>query len=194
MTDKTTDKTERQNHSPNPQAAPVKWRVLSLCLAAVFSAVLFTVHAFAAGHCSTVIREEAHAVLREAFPVFFPGKETPLPGRNLDLRAGTAFQWVFPVEAPGPGLQSAYARDLVFVVPVSGLSGPELSVFYFSPGSGVLFLGNCHRTLPESPEAAGDTGISPGNLKKWTERIGETAAGIIARSSGMRAGSGGSAN
>lgn len=165
----------------------LRWRVIFACIAAALLGLALLFNLLGSRRSEDAVRRKANEVLAERFASVFAEREAPAAGeRAYPQSGGAALQFVFWAQGRRGG--SPYADELIFVVPVAGLSGPVLSVFYYTQGRGAVFLGNCRGEELFSLQAGGggqDGGISEGNLRKWTAKIEKAARGIIA-SAGRR--------
>lgn len=160
----------------------LRWRVTFACIAAALLAIALLFNFLGASRSEDAVRRKADEVLAERFASVFAERVSPVAGeRAYPESGGSAFQFVFWAQSRVGS--SPYAGELIFVVPIAGLSGPVLSVFYYTQGQGAVFLGNFRGVEVSSFQAGGggqDAGISEGNLRKWTAKIEEAARGIIA--------------
>lgn len=178
----------RQN--PYLDGLSLRYRVIFACIAVFVLAAVLLLNIFSGGRVEAVVRQKADAVLAERFNAIFAGMDAPVTGtRVYPERGGDAFQFVFLAQGQSQTDNSAYSSSLIFVVPVIGISGPAVSVFYYTQDKGAMFLGDCSGHAIRAFGSGGlstDTEISAANLRKWTSRIEAAARGIIAAS--MRAG------
>ncbi len=160
----------------------LRWRAIAICIAVVLAAVVLALNLFADSKAEITVRRKTNAVLADCFEDAFAEKEAPATGERVyPANSGNAFQFVFSAQAQNQADNSAYRNDLIFVVPVTGFSGPSVSVFYYTQESGAQFLGNCRtRGASVSESGEGDAEISAGNLRKWISKIESVALGIVA--------------
>ena len=164
----------------------LRFRVISACIAVIVLVAVLLLNIFSGGNAEAAVRRNADAVLAERFGAVFADKAAPVTGNRVYPKSGgAAFQFVFWAQGQAQADVSAYSSNLIFVVPVMDISGPAVSVFYYTQDEGAKFLGNCRGQAIRALWPAGlslDTEISAGNLRKWTSKIEAAARGIIAAS------------
>ena len=162
----------------------LEFRILSFCIIILVVAVVFTVNYFGERKTEEVVRNVADTVLSSSPAPVFAGMKPPVLGERLRVKGlGKNFGYVF---------SSGNGNGLFFVVPVTDNAGPVLSVFYFSAGSGISFIGNCcqsslDRASGSDMENAGRN-LSPGILKGWVHRLENIALRIVNGGPGISTG------
>lgn len=110
------------------------------------------------------IRKSAETVLLEW------NAKTPLLGARIKTaQAGWAFTHVYRNTGKGKN------AGLVFVIPLTGNSGPFTGVFFWSAEGEAVFCGLAGLSLPDG--RAGDYGITDRILSHWLRKVETLATG-----------------
>jgi len=104
------------------------------------------------------IRKSAETVLHR-----WNAKTPALGERILAKHAGWSFTHIY--RNTGKGKNAA----LVFVIPLTGNSGPFTGVFYWSPDNGPVFCGLAGLSAPDTKAA--DYGITGRVLSHWLRKV-----------------------
>ena len=171
------------------EALTLRYRVIFACIAAFALVAILLLSILPSGMVEMSARGNVDAVLAARFSSVFLGRNAPVAGERVYPRsAGAAFQFVFLAQGQNWMNRSDYANELIFVVPVQGMSGPLSSVFYYTQDEGAQFIGNCGDGIGSfSVDGAAPltTEISMGNLRKWQAKIEEIAPQILAKEAGQ---------
>ena len=161
----------------------LRYRIIFACIAVFALACILLLSILPSKAVERAVRRNADAVLAERFSLAFPGRNAPVTGtRVFPKSGGAAFQFVFLAQGQTGQSNTDFADELIFIVPVSGISGPAASIFYYSQDGTLRFIGNSTRRaggllFDGAPPAA--TEISASNLRKWQAKIEAVAAQIL---------------
>ena len=167
------------------EAMILRCRVIFACIAAFAVAAILLLSILPSRMMERTVRRTADAVLAERFSSVFPKRAAPVTGTRVYLKSGgAAFQFVFLAQGQGESASSDYVDELIFIVPVQGISGPAASLFYYAQDGELRFIGNC----TGRPRAALNEGappsameISQSNLRKWQAKIEAAAKRMLAK-------------
>lgn len=176
---------EKKKMSPE-EALVLRWRIIFASIAVGGIVIVLLLSILPSRMIEDSVKRSADAVLAARFESVFPDKAPPATGERVRLESGgAAFQFVFLAQGKGGANDADYADELIFVVPVSNLSGPAASVFYYTQDEAASFIGNCGGRPVFALSYADAIApvideISAGNLRKWKARIEAAAKGILA--------------
>jgi len=120
--------------------------------------VLMALQYVTGGAAEAGIRKSAETALRQ-----WNEKAPAVTERLPALRAGWAYTHVYRTAGKGKN------AGLVFVIPITGNSGPYTGVFYWTEQSGAVFCGLAGPFVP--PARAGSYGITGRVLAYWLGKI-----------------------
>lgn len=108
------------------------------------------------------LREAATPVVQASF-----GAQAKLGKPSKARGAGISFETSFEVSGP------ARARGTVFIVRVTGMSGPVTAVFHRATNGQAKFLGLVG--MPRGLEDPGKNGVGPVVISAWEDRVSSIA-------------------
>lgn len=163
----------------------LRFRIAFVCAALFFMAIVFLLNHFGELKAESVVKAETAEIAAEAFGSTSENENRPDPGERIRVKgSGGRYAFVFASEG-GDHAARGSGGGLFFAVPTMGGGGAALSVFYFSPSSGMMFLGSrgAPRTADVADDRPGDThagrAVSSGILKIWMRRLSALADTIV---------------
>ena len=180
---------DTEKRKTGQDALALRYRAIFACIAAAALALVLLLSILPSGMAESSARRNVDAALAARFGSVFLGRDAPVAGERVSPKsAGAAFQFVFWAQGQDESAGSDYAGELIFIVPVQGMSGPLAAVFYYTQDGTLRFIGNCGGGIGGSSfdgAAPSATEISAGNLRKWSAKIEAVAAQIIAKEAGQ---------
>jgi len=125
--------------------------------------VLLALQYATGGAAEAGIRKSAEATLLQ-----WNDKAPAVTERLPALRAGWSYTHVYRTAGKGK------KAGLVFVIPITGNSGPYTGIFYWTEQNGAVFCGLAGPSVP--PAKAGSYGITGRVLAYWLDKIEILAA------------------